>query len=44
MGVEPKIGVITPKWTVKIMENPYEQMDDLGGFPHIFGSTPQNGL
>ena len=29
MGVEPKIGVqITPKWMVKIMENPYEQMDD----------------
>ena len=20
---------------------PYEQMDDLGGFPHIFGSTPK---
>ena len=31
MGVEPKIGVfIHPKWMVKIMENPYEQMDDLG--------------
>ncbi len=21
------------------MENPYEQMDDLGGFPIIFGNT-----
>ncbi len=21
-------------------EKPYEQMDDLGGFPPIFGSTP----
>ncbi len=20
---------------------PYEQMDDFGGFPHIFGSTPK---
>ena len=31
MGVEPKIGGKPPKWMVKIMENPYEQMDDLGG-------------
>ena len=36
----------TPKWMVKIMENPIE-MDDLGGFPTIFGnihimSSPQN--
>ena len=23
-----------------IMENPYEQMDDLGGKPIIFGETP----
>ena len=22
------------------MKKPYEQMDDLGGFPPIFGSTP----
>ena len=29
----------TPKWMVKIMENP-TKMDDLGGFPPIFGSTP----
>ena len=24
---------------VKIMENPYERMDDLGGKPTIFGNT-----
>ena len=44
----PFIGVIyiymgvvkTPKMDfVKIMENPYEQMDDLGGFTIIFGNT-----
>ena len=29
----------TPKWMVKIMENPI-RMDDLGGFPIIFGLTP----
>ena len=28
----------TPKWMVKIMENPIK-MDDLGGFPIIFGNT-----
>jgi len=26
LGVEPKIGGNTPKWMVKIMENPYLQM------------------
>ena len=31
----------TPKWMVKIMENPIK-VDDLGGFPPIFGSTPIN--
>ncbi len=37
----PKIGGKPPKWMVYFMENPiYEQMDDLGGFPTIFGSTP----
>ena len=30
MGVEPKIGVITPKWMVKIMGNPIIKMADLG--------------
>ena len=30
----------TPKWMVKIIEKTYEQMDDLGVFPHMFGSTP----
>ena len=39
MGVEPKIGgFYPPKWMVKIMENPIK-MDDLGGFPPIFGNT-----
>ena len=28
----------TPKWMVKIMENPIK-MDDLGGKPAIFGNT-----
>jgi len=35
--VFPKIGVFTPKWMVKIMENPIK-MDDLGGKPTIFGN------
>ena len=41
MGVEPRIGggFYHPKWMVKIMGNPYEQMDDLGVFPIIFGNT-----
>ena len=34
----PKIGGKPPKWMVKIMENP-TKMDDLGGFPIIFGNT-----
>ena len=29
----------TPKWMVKIMENPIK-MDNLGGFLPIFGLTP----
>ena len=29
----------TPKWMVKIMENPIK-MDDLGGNPTIFGGPP----
>ena len=33
----------TPKWMVKIMENPIK-MDDLGGFPIILGSTPMSLL
>ena len=28
-----------PKWMVKIMENPIIKIDDLGGFPYIFGNT-----
>ena len=35
MGVSKNTG--TPKWMVKIMENPMK-MDDLGGTP-IFGNT-----
>ena len=39
MDVEPKIrGFYPPKWMVYFMENPIK-MDDLGGFPHIFGNT-----
>ncbi len=30
----------TPKWMIYFMEKPYEQMDDFGGFPIIFGNTP----
>ena len=37
MDVSKNRGI--PKWMVKIMENPIK-MDDLGGFPIIFGSTP----
>ena len=37
MGVEAKIGVHTPKWMVKIMENPIK-MDDLG--VPLFLETP----
>ena len=34
----PKIVGKPPKWMVYFMENPIE-MDDLGGFPSIFGNT-----
>ena len=38
MGVEPKTGgVYPPKWIV-YHGKPYEQMDDLGGFPPIFST------
>ena len=36
VGVEPKI-MGTPKWMVDFMENP--KVDDLVGFPTIFGNT-----
>ena len=36
--------VYPPKWMVKIMENPSEQMDDLGGNTSIFGNTRFWGL
>ena len=38
MGVSKNMGI--PKWMVYNGSKPYEQMDDLGGFPIIFGSTP----
>ncbi len=35
----PKIGgIFPPKWMVYFMETP-NKMDDLGGFPMIFGNT-----
>ena len=34
----------TPKMDGEKNGNPYEQMDDLGGFPIIFGSTPIWGI
>ena len=37
MGVSKNSG--TPKWMVYFMENPYEQMDDLGCLP-LFLETP----
>ena len=37
MGVSKNSG--TPKWMVKIMENPIK-MDDLVGFPPIFRKHP----
>ena len=37
MGVFKNRG--TPKWMVKIMENPIK-MDDLGGFNPLFSETP----
>ena len=42
MGVEPNIYrvFLPPKWMVKIMENPCEQMDDLGGKNHYFWKHP----
>ena len=36
----PKIGGFPPKWMVKIMEKPYEQMDDLGGETHHLRKHP----
>ncbi len=39
MGVSKNRGK-TPKMDGENNGKPYEQMDDLGGFPTIFGSTP----
>ncbi len=41
--VFPKIGGKPPKWMVKIMENPMNKWDDLGGFPPIFGNIHISG-
>ena len=38
MGVSKNNG--TPKWMVKIMENPIKQMDDLGGKNPYFWKHP----
>ena len=38
MGVSKNRGY--PKMDGENNGKPYEQMDDLGGFPPIFGSTP----
>ena len=37
LGVSKNMGI--PKWMV-YNGKPYEQMDDLGDFPIVFGSTP----
>ena len=37
--VFPKIGFFFPKMDGENNGKPYEQMDDLGGFPPIFGNT-----
>ncbi len=45
--IYPKIGgVKTPKMDGENNEwiQPYEQMDDLGGFSHIFGNTHSEGV
>ena len=39
MGVSPKMGVKPHKMDGENNGKPYEQMDDLGGFPPIFGNT-----
>ena len=44
MGVEPKIGGKPPKWMVKIMENPMNKWDDLGGFPIFLVQHPYINL
>ena len=38
MGVNPKYRGGPPKWMI-YSGKPYEQMDDLGGKPTIFGNT-----
>ncbi len=38
MGVAPKIGGKTSKMDGLFHGKSYEQMDDLGGFPTIFGN------
>ena len=38
MGVDPKIRGVSPKMDGLFHGKPYEQMDDLGGKPTIFGN------
>ena len=38
-AVNPKKGDFTPKMDGENNGKPYEQMDDLGVFPTIFGNT-----
>ena len=39
-GCQPKNRrILPPTWMVKIMENPYEQMDDLGENPYFWVDT-----
>ena len=44
MDVSKNSGILPPKWMVKIMENPYEQMDYLGGFPYFWKHPNSEGL
>ena len=45
MDVSKNRGKKPPKWMVIYNgSKPYEQMDDLGGFPIVFGNTHIKGL
>ncbi len=40
MGVSKNRGILTSKWMVYFNGKPYEQMDDLGGFPIFLAQHP----
>ncbi len=40
MDVSKNRGILPPKMDGENNGKPYEQMDDFGGFPPIFGNTP----